>query len=59
MKKKETLERVEKKMESQIETIQKGMNDRKAQALIQCTGKWQRAIDEMQTRFEIEKKCIN
>lgn len=53
---KDTLERVESKAQSQLDALQKEMNDRKGHAIVQCTSKWQKALEELQERLEVEKK---
>ncbi|GLD92309.1 hypothetical protein PINS_up000842 [Pythium insidiosum] len=53
----EGLERVEAKAQAQLVSLQKESNDRKAQALLQCTGKWQKVVDELNARLEAEKKA--
>ncbi|TMW65465.1 hypothetical protein Poli38472_008107 [Pythium oligandrum] len=53
---KEALSRVEAKAQGHLESLQKDMNDRKATALVQCTAKWQKAMEELQARFEVDKK---
>lgn len=53
---KDTLERVESKAQNQLDALQKEMNDRKGHAIVQCTSKWQKALEELQERLEVEKK---
>ncbi|KAE9001095.1 hypothetical protein PF011_g13899 [Phytophthora fragariae] len=44
------------KANTQLASLQKEMNERKGSAVVQCTSKWQRAMEELQERQEVEKK---
>ncbi|KAG6947352.1 hypothetical protein JG688_00015589 [Phytophthora aleatoria] len=44
------------KANEQLESMQKEMNERKGTAVVKCTSKWQRAMEELQERQEVEKK---
>ncbi|GMF09859.1 unnamed protein product [Phytophthora lilii] len=46
----------EMKANAQLASLQKEMNERKGSAVVQCTSKWQRAMEELQDRQEVEKK---
>lgn len=50
------LERVGTEAKCELEVLQQEMNDRKAHAMIQCTAKWQKALDDLQERLEVETK---
>ncbi|KAF4043339.1 hypothetical protein GN244_ATG04381 [Phytophthora infestans] len=39
-----------------LEAMQKEMNERKGTAVVKCTSKWQRAMEELQNRQQVEKK---
>lgn len=41
---------------AELASLQKEMNERKGSAVVQCTSKWQRAMEELQERQEVEKK---
>ncbi|KAG2911090.1 hypothetical protein PC118_g12592 [Phytophthora cactorum] len=43
------------KANKQLESMQKEMNERKGTAVVKCTSKWQRAMEELQERQEVEK----
>eukprot|EP00644_Phytophthora_capsici_P012049 jgi/Phyca11/526731/estExt2_fgenesh1_pm.C_PHYCAscaffold_120086 len=55
---KEAVEKSELKGKTQLESLQKEMNERKGTAVVQCTSKWQRAMEELQERQEMEKKVV-
>lgn len=55
---KDALERVESKAQGHLDALQKEMNDRKGHAIVQCTSKWQKALEELQERLEVEKKVF-
>ncbi|KAG7377892.1 hypothetical protein PHYPSEUDO_010874 [Phytophthora pseudosyringae] len=44
------------KANAHLASMQKEMNERKGTAVVQCTSKWQRAMEELQERQEVEKK---
>ncbi|KAL4172596.1 hypothetical protein KRP22_007760 [Phytophthora ramorum] len=44
------------KANAQLASLQKEMNERKGAAVVQCTSKWQRAMEELQDRQEVDKK---
>lgn len=53
---KTALERVGTEAKGELEALQQEMNDRKAHAVIQCTAKWQKALEDLQERLELESK---
>ncbi|KAL3662013.1 hypothetical protein V7S43_012820 [Phytophthora oleae] len=54
----DAVEQAELKGKAQLESLQKEMNERKGTAVVQCTSKWQRAMEELQDRQEMEKKVV-
>ncbi|OWY94048.1 hypothetical protein PHMEG_00036337, partial [Phytophthora megakarya] len=48
--------KAELKANAELESMQKEMNERKGTAVVKCTSKWQRAMEELQNRQEVEKK---
>ncbi|KAG6615339.1 uncharacterized protein IUM83_15299 [Phytophthora cinnamomi] len=52
----DTIAEAELKASTQLASLQKEMNERKGSAVVQCTSKWQRAMEELQERQEAEKK---
>ncbi|KAK1944294.1 hypothetical protein P3T76_004206 [Phytophthora citrophthora] len=54
----DAVEKAEVKGKTQLESMQKEMNERKGTAVVQCTSKWQRAMEELQERQEMEKKVV-
>ncbi|RLN71794.1 hypothetical protein BBJ29_005612 [Phytophthora kernoviae] len=49
--------KTETKANAQLVSLQKEMNERKGTAVVQCTSKWQRAMEELQERQEVEKRA--
>ncbi|KAJ8564123.1 hypothetical protein ON010_g7222 [Phytophthora cinnamomi] len=52
----DTIAEAELNASTQLASLQKEMNERKGSAVVQCTSKWQRAMEELQERQEAEKK---
>ncbi|ETL26338.1 hypothetical protein L916_19970 [Phytophthora nicotianae] len=44
------------KANQRLISMQKDMNERKGTAVVKCTSKWQRAMEELQERQEMERK---
>lgn len=53
----QAIERVEKSAESRLDALQKELLERKGQAVMQCTAKWQRALEELQARLDTETRA--
>ncbi|POM76081.1 Hypothetical protein PHPALM_6721 [Phytophthora palmivora] len=48
--------KAELKANAELESMKKEMTERKGTAVVKCTSKWQRAMEELQERQEVEKK---
>ncbi|RLN06686.1 hypothetical protein BBJ28_00003022 [Nothophytophthora sp. Chile5] len=50
------LNEAEQTAQTQLNALQQEMTERKGSAVVQCTSKWQRAMEELQERLESEKR---
>jgi hypothetical protein len=53
---KTAIERAESRAQQQLDALQRELTERKATAVMQCTSKWQRALEEQQERLEADKQ---